>query len=115
MDKMNACFYRANLYRVFVAFFFLMILVHNSLGQPILSLNPVITTGLNSPIQFVNAGDGSNRIFIVEQGGTIRAYDAAFNFLSVFVTVSNVNSGGERRLLSLAFHPDYQSNRLFYV
>jgi glucose/arabinose dehydrogenase len=85
-------------------------------AQPVLSLSPVISSGLNAPLQFVNAGDGSNRIFIVQQGGTIRAYDASFNFLSTFVTVSGVNSqGGERGLLSLAFHPEYASNGLFYV
>ena len=115
MGKAKIYSYRANLNRVFISFFFLIVSIYNTLGQPVLSLKQVITTGLNSPIQFVNAGDGSNRVFIVEQGGTIRAYDAAFNFLSVFVTVSNVNAGGERGLLSLAFHPDYQRNGLFYV
>ncbi len=83
--------------------------------QPILSLTPVITTGLNLPIQFVNAGDGTNRVFIVQQGGTIRAYDASFNFLSLFVTVSNVAVAGERGLLSMAFHPDYATNGFFFV
>ncbi|MBK8701383.1 MAG: hypothetical protein IPN29_18300 [Saprospiraceae bacterium] len=38
-------------------------------AQPNLSLSPVIT-GLSSPIQMVNAGDGSNRFFIVEKGAT---------------------------------------------
>lgn len=84
-------------------------------SEPFLSLTPVITTGLNSPIQFVNAGDGTNRVFIVQQGGTIRAYDADFNFLSVFATVSDVNFDGERGLLSMAFHPDYKNNGFFYV
>ena len=87
----------------------------NLIAQPALALTPVITTGLSSPIQFVNAADGSNRVFIVQQGATIRAYDASFNFLSIFVTVSNVNSGGERGLLSMAFHPDYKNNGLLYV
>ena len=94
---------------------FCMIFSKSILSQPILTLNPVITTGLSSPIQFVNAGDGTNRVFIVEQGATIRAYDANFNFLSVFLTVSNVSVGGERGLLSMVFHPDYQNNGLFYV
>src|ERR1700712_2982463 len=74
-----------------------------TMAQPVLSLTPVIDTGLSSPIQFVNAGDGTNRVFIVQQGGTIRAYDASFNFLSEFLTVSNVNFSGERGLLSMAF------------
>ncbi|MEP7166067.1 MAG: PQQ-dependent sugar dehydrogenase [Ferruginibacter sp.] len=92
-----------------------MFLAQNTQCQPALSLSPVISTGLSAPIQFVNAMDGSNRIFIVQQGSTIRAYDAAFNFLSVFLTVSNVNVSGERGLLSMAFHPEYETNGLFYV
>ncbi|MEJ7586126.1 MAG: PQQ-dependent sugar dehydrogenase [Ferruginibacter sp.] len=90
-------------------------LTKNAYAQPVLSLTPVIETGLSSPVQFVNAGDGSNRVFIVQQGGTIRAYDASFNFLSVFLTVSDVNFNGERGLLSMAFHPAYETNGLFYV
>ncbi len=84
-------------------------------AQPALSLTPVISTGLSSPIQLVNAGDGSNRIFIVEQSATIKVYDAAFNFLSNFLAVSGVNYGGERGLLSMVFHPNYATNGFFFV
>ena len=98
-----------------IIFFLLIIFTNKSAAQPVIALTPVITTGLSLPIQFVNAADGSNRIFIVQQGATIRAYDAAFNFLSVFLTVSNVNVGGERGLLSMVFHPDYANNGLLYV
>lgn len=115
MSKVKFYTHQGNILSLLIIFFFFIIFIKNTLAQPPLSLLPVITTGLSSPIQFVNAGDGSNRIFIVQQGATIRAYDAAFNFLSVFVTVSDVNSGGERGLLSMAFHPNYQSNGLFYV
>jgi hypothetical protein len=51
----------------------------------------------------------------VQQGGTILAYDSSFNQLSTFLLVSDVNYGGERGLLSMAFHPDYETNGLFYV
>lgn len=85
------------------------------LAQPVLSLTPVIQSGLAAPIQFANAGDGTKRVFIVQQGGTILAYDSSFNQLSTFLTVSDVNYGGERGLLSMAFHPDYETNGLFYV
>lgn len=84
-------------------------------AQPVLALTPVITTGLTQPIQFVNAADGSNRIFIVQKGGKIRVYDAAFNYLSDFLTVAPIDANGERGLLSMAFHPDYSTNGLFYV
>ncbi len=104
-----------NLFSGVIIFLFSCLVSVNVYAQPALSLTPVIDTGLNAPIQFVNAGDGSNRVFIVQQGGTIRAYDASFNFLSTFLTVSAVNSGGERGLLSMAFHPDYATNGFFYV
>lgn len=106
---------QGNIFTFLFGLIFCMAFNKNILSQPLLALNPVIVTGLSSPIQFVNAGDGSNRVFIVQQDATIRAYDAAFNFLAVFLTVSNVNVGGERGLLSMAFHPDYLNNGLFYV
>jgi glucose/arabinose dehydrogenase len=91
------------------------LIIGKSVAQPTIALTPVITSGLSSPIQFVSAGDGTNRVFIVQQGGTIKAYDAAFNFLADFVTVSGVNVGGERGLLSMVFHPNYAANGFFYV
>ena len=96
-----------------VSFFFLFFTIQ-SFAQPTLSYTSVIT-GLNSPIQLVHAGDGSNRIFIVQQGGSIRVYDKTYASLGIFVTVSNLSTGGERGLLSMAFHPSYATNGLFYV
>jgi glucose/arabinose dehydrogenase len=115
MYNTNIYIFRPNVFTCFTILAFCVILSKNSVAQPVLSLVPVIDTGLSSPIQFVNAGDGTRRVFIVQQGGTIRAYDSAFKFLSLFLTVSNVNFSGERGLLSMAFHPDYKNNGLFYV
>jgi glucose/arabinose dehydrogenase len=84
-------------------------------AAPQLSLTSVISSGLSAPMQFVHAGDGSKRIFIPQKLGTIRVYDSAFNFLSVFGTVSNLSTSGERGLLSMVFHPNYASNGFFYV
>jgi glucose/arabinose dehydrogenase len=86
-------------------------------GQPLLSYSSVINSGLTSPVDVVNAGDGTNRIFIVQRGGTIRVYNGtSFAFLGTFLTIStNFTSGGERGLLSLAFHPDYENNGYFFV
>ena len=84
-------------------------------AQPVLSLTPVISTGLNSPIQFVNAADGSNRIFIVEKGGTIRLYNGNYTFVSVFLTITGISTAGEQGLLSLAFSPNYKTNGFFFV
>jgi len=85
------------------------------LAQPVLSLTPVIA-GLSSPMELVHAGDGSNRIFIVQKGGSILVYNKAFAFLDTFLNITTgLTSDGERGLLSLAFHPNYASNGLFFI
>lgn len=84
-------------------------------AQPIVSLTPVLTSGLSQPIQLVHAGDGTNRIFIVQKEGSVRVYNSAFTFLDTFLTIPNISVGGEQGLLSMAFHPSYTSNGLFYV
>ena len=76
-------------------------------------------TGLSSPIFVTNADDGSGRIFIVEQNGIIKVADASGNVNGTnFLNVSSISSCcGERGLLGLAFHPDYDgdTNRKFYI
>ena len=64
-----------------------------------------------------HAGDGSGRLYAVGQGGVISVVSAtgsvqAAPFLDI---VDRVASGGERGLLGLAFHPDYESNGRFFV
>lgn len=71
------------------------------------------------PVLLTNAGDGSDRIFIVEQGGIIRVFPNS-EFASsgrVFLDISDrVNDvGNEQGLLGLAFDPDYATNGYFYV
>lgn len=90
----------------------------NSTAQitPVLIFNPVVSSGLNSPVDVVNAGDGTNRLFIVNQGGTVRIVSGGVlvpgNFLDI---PDSISSGGERGLLSIAFHPNFSSNRYFFV
>ncbi len=82
-----------------------------------LVLEPV-ASGLNQPVGIVNAGDGSQRLFIVEQAGVIRIYDLQTDTLlpTPFLDISaSVLSGGEQGLLGLAFHPNYEINGQFYV
>jgi glucose/arabinose dehydrogenase len=82
-------------------------------------LGPVLA-GLSSPTAIANAGDGSGRLFIAEQGGTVRVVvnDAlqGGTFLNVTgLSNTGFSSGGERGLLGLAFHPSFESNRKFYA
>ncbi len=75
----------------------------------------IIGSGLSSPL-FLTAPEGDDRLFIVEQGGTIRIRQGGSLLGTPFLNISSiVLSGGERGLLGMAFHPNYASNGLFYV
>ena len=73
--------------------------------------------GLLDPVAVANAGDGSGRVFIVEQAGRIRIATTSGALLAApFLDIrSRVSCCGERGLLGLAFHPAYRSNGRFYV
>jgi glucose/arabinose dehydrogenase len=85
-------------------------------GPAHLALEPV-ATGLDHPIGITNAGDGSGRLFVNEQGGTVRVVERggtvrADPFLDL---TDRVLSGGERGLLGLAFHPGFPADGRIYV
>jgi hypothetical protein len=66
---------------------------------------------LSSPVFVGHAGDGPNRLFIVEQAGIIKVLQPGAPTPTVFLDIrTRVLSGGERGLLGLAFHPQYPSN-----
>jgi glucose/arabinose dehydrogenase len=75
--------------------------------------------GLNAPTAIANAGDGSGRLFIAEQGGTVRVVVnnaiQGGTFLNVTGVAGGFTSGDERGLLGLAFHPSFETNRRFYA
>jgi len=85
-------------------------------AQPVIGFSNFITSGLSSPVDITGAGDGTNRLFIVEQGGRIRIHNGTSLLATPFLDMSTlITSGGERGLLSAAFHPDYETNRYFFV
>ena len=73
--------------------------------------------GLSSPIFITDAGDGTNRYFIVEQTGRIKIWTPGGGVRGTpFLNIADeVSLSFERGLLGLAFHPDYSSNRKLYV
>ena len=75
-----------------------------------------IASNLNSPV-FLTAPPGDvNRLFVLEQRGSIKVLDRATgNNLSMFLTLTGITSGGERGLLGLAFDPAYTVNGRFYL
>ncbi len=79
-------------------------------------LNPITTTGFVSPVFVGNAGDGTNRLFVVEQAGIIKVLQPGSSTPTVFLDIrSKVAAGGERGLLGLAFHLNYRFNGRFFV
>ena len=79
-------------------------------------LDPVVTTGLSSPVLVTNARDNSNRLFIVEQPGRVQVLQPNASVPTTFLDITaKVLSGGERGLLGLAFHPNFTANRRFFV
>ncbi|CAN5779220.1 PQQ-dependent sugar dehydrogenase [soil metagenome] len=78
-------------------------------------LEPVVT-GLNQPLDFVNASDGSGRLFIVEKGGTVRILQDGELAAEPFLDIGDkVTSNSERGLLGRAFAPNYADTGLFYI
>jgi len=80
-----------------------------------LELTPFISSGLSSPV-FLTQPLDDGRIFVVEQPGRIRLIKNGVLQTTPFLDLtSRVLSGGERGLLSVAFHPQYATNHFFYV
>lgn len=80
-----------------------------------LQLEPLLT-GLAAPVFITSARDSTNRLFILEQAGRIRLRQPGATTTTVFLDLTaRVLSGGERGLLGLAFHPQFSTNRRFFV
>jgi len=89
-------------------------------GMPQISFSRV-SGGFVLPVHVTHAGDGSGRIFVVEQGGTIRIIlDNGVVLPAPFLDLASLNpprlvAGGERGLLSVAFPPGFAGKQHFYV
>ena len=74
-----------------------------------------VATGLESPVH-LTAPAGDARLFIVEQPGRVRILKAGRLLPVPFLDLTDrVRFGGERGLLSLAFHPRYASTGWLFV
>jgi glucose/arabinose dehydrogenase len=101
---------------------FILIISNAALSQtPNVTIRPIpVITGLSSPMQLVHAGDGSNRIFIGERAGVIKAFlpgelTTPITFLNMNSATPTVSTTGEGGLLSVAFHPNFETNGFFYT
>lgn len=83
-------------------------------AQPAINLELVASVPL--PVDITHAGD--DRLFIVERSGYIHILDGNGELLDEpFLDIDNRVSpaNGERGLLGLTFHPDYENNGYFFV
>ena len=88
-------------------------------GTPVSGIPPLsgrlVVSGLRDPLDLQSVAGDFERLYVVEQGGRIRVVrngQIAGTFLDV---AGRLSSGGERGLLGLAFHPQFATNRRFFV
>ncbi len=75
-----------------------------------------VASGLANPVDIVAAPGDATRLFIVEQPGRIRIVRDGLVTPTPFLDLAGKTAGGgESGLLGLAFHPDYATNRRFFV
>jgi glucose/arabinose dehydrogenase len=88
----------------------------DQVNWPTISFQPVVS-GLSVPVFATHAGDGSNRLFIVEQSGVIRIFQDGSLLAAPFLDITDRAGydSNERGLLSLAFPPGYAGKNHFYV
>lgn len=88
--------------------------VHSDQPSSGANLRPYVS-GLHNPT-FVGTAPGQpNRLYVVEQAGTIRYVDGRRIAGTLLDIRARVGSGGERGLLSVAFSPNYEQDHLLYV
>ena len=90
------------------------------LSQALMAESPQLkftkVSDLQGVVDIANAGDGSNRVFLVEKAGRIFILKNGQTLAEPFLDIRNwVAVGGEQGLLSLAFAPDYVSSGYFYI
>ena len=73
--------------------------------------------GFQLPVGIVNAGDGSGRLFVLEQGGRVKVIrpDHTVQSESFLDVSAHIIAGGERGLLGLAFPPGYPKKNWVYA
>ena len=80
------------------------------------ALHLVPVANFTAPVYATGAPGDSSRLFVVEQAGRIRIVRGGKTLAKPFLDIRNlVTAGGEQGLLSVAFPPDYQSSKRFYV
>ncbi|HEY8509532.1 MAG TPA: PQQ-dependent sugar dehydrogenase, partial [Steroidobacteraceae bacterium] len=77
---------------------------------------PALT--FEQPVAMLQAPQDASRWFVVEQGGSVRVFqnDEEVTSFETFIDLtSRVESGGEKGLLGMAFHPQFPSDPRVYL
>ena len=99
-----------NRFLVFLALLVIFRVVHAATLPA--GFTETIITGLSSPTAMEVAPDG--RIFVCQQGGSLRVIKNGVLLPTPFVTLS-VDPIGERGLLGIAFDPNFATNNFIYL
>lgn len=83
---------------------------------PAIALEP-IGGDFDQPLYVTHAGDGSGRVFVVEKAGRVIILEQGEQRSTPFLDIRHKvgSSASEQGLLSIAFHPSYSDNSLFFV
>jgi glucose/arabinose dehydrogenase len=76
-----------------------------------------VADGLNRPVALADPGDGSGRLFVLEQPGIIRIIQNGAVLPTPFLDIQERvgSKGNEQGLLGIAFHPHFAQNGFFFV
>jgi glucose/arabinose dehydrogenase len=83
-------------------------------GRAAFTFAPV-ATGFDAPVDVTSAPGDPTTLYVVEQAGVIKIVKGGSVTRTFLDIRSQVKSGGEQGLLSVAFHPQYATNHRFYV
>ena len=77
----------------------------------------LVANGLDQPLYLTSPPGDSDRLFVVERGGTVRILRNGAVVSTPFLDLSDdvTTEGNEQGLLGLAFHPLYATNGYAYV
>jgi glucose/arabinose dehydrogenase len=88
----------------------------SALGSPSAFRKVVLRRGLSTPVDLATPRTQPQRLYVVEQRGTVRVIERGKIRRGFFLDVRKlVTAGGEQGLLGLAFDPRYASNHFVYV
>lgn len=103
---------------VFVfAFCLLMVGTSHDAGAQTPLKTELVASGFNRPLYVTSPPKDFKRLFVVEQRGEIKIIKKGVILPAPFIDLTGKvsQSGNERGLLGMAFHPDYGNNGFFYV